>query len=586
MEKNKKSKKKTVKELHTVLDENSIEDSDPKDKKYLKSLNKRLKTSEEKTISSRRIYEGKTEGKIDLLKPRVTIHRRKVKTEFQIPGPVEVEKEVIKTEEQDELPAPIEEEKVESSGPEFIEVKPKEIPKKEEKAEISEFEKTELPEEKDLKEKELPEWEPVNIEDEEIPDTTKEEVETELKEEREEVKEEIDTPVFMPVKQIEEEEEKEEIETAGIAREEPTVDQSEKINVFKDIKSIDDKTAVLLYDNGFTSIDDLMTTSLKDITRVKGIKKKQAKDIKKEIEEKSEWEPLEDEEEALEWAPLEEEITHEIEEEVELDTFRKTKIDAFKSVNSIDDKTAVLLYDNGVTSVNALKITPLKELTQIKGISKKLAKKIKNEVDVKLVEPTQLPPKTRKRKFSEDIIVDEELGEGEAESVEEKISKFKEKGDNPADVFRGINSVDEKVAGLLYENGVTSIETLTERSIGELTKIEGIKKKLAKQIKKEAKAFLDKAANDEQMKIEISNRDLAEWETIDAEGTSELKIKAYRHGDYTLYEKKIKTKNGKKRKIHFFSKGKPDDGVAIKMPKGYGVKENKKTGVPYLKKKK
>ena len=565
MEKNKKSKKNNFEELHNVLDDNSNENSDANNKRYLKSLNKRIKSTEEKNIIKRNIYKERNEESIDPLKPRVTIHRRKIKTEFQKPEQVEIKEEVIKKEEQVELPTPVEE-KVEISEPEFIEVKPKEIPKKEGETEIIEYKKTEITEEKDLKETELPEWEPVIIE-KETTDTKKEEIKTD-------VKEETDETVFIPVKQIDEEEKKEDI------------DKSEKINVFKDIKSIDKETAILLYDNGFTSIDDLTNASVKDLMSIKGIKKKQAKDIKKEIEGKNEWQPLEEnEEEALEWAPLEEEITQEIEEEVKLDTFRKTKVDAFKSVKSIDDKTAILLYDNGVTSVNALKVTPLKELNQIKGLSKKLAKKIKNEVEVKLVEPTQLPPKARKKKFSEDIIADEEVEEEEIKSVEEKISKFEHNGEVAIDIFRGINSIDEKVAEILYENGVTSIEILVERPMGELTKIKGIRRKLAKKIKKDAKMFLDKnVASDEQMKIEISNNESAEWETIDSETIDKSKIKAYKHGDYTLYEKKIKTKDGKKRTIHFFSKGKPDDGVAIKMPKGYEVKENKKTGVPYLKK--
>ena len=46
------------------------------------------------------------------------------------------------------------------------------------------------------------------------------------------------------------------------------------------------------------------------------------------------------------------------------------------------------------------------------------------------------------------------------------------------------------------------------------------------------------------------------------------------------------TTAGKKRTIHFFSKNKPDVGEPIQLPKGYEVKVNTKTGLPYLKKKK
>ena len=57
-----------------------------------------------------------------------------------------------------------------------------------------------------------------------------------------------------------------------------------KIDVFRGIENIDKKTAILLYDNGFISIDDLKNTSLDDLKRVKGIKKKTVKKIYEEIE--------------------------------------------------------------------------------------------------------------------------------------------------------------------------------------------------------------------------------------------------------------------------------------------------------------
>jgi hypothetical protein len=64
-----------------------------------------------------------------------------------------------------------------------------------------------------------------------------------------------------------------------------------------------------------------------------------------------------------------------------------------------------------------------------------------------------------------------------------------------------------------------------------------------------------------------------------------MKIR-FRHGDYSLYKKEIKTKSGKKRIVRFFSKAEPDEGKPIELPKGYQVKLNKKTGLPYLKRKK
>ena len=80
-----------------------------------------------------------------------------------------------------------------------------------------------------------------------------------------------------------------------------------------------------------------------------------------------------------------------------------------------------------------------------------------------------------------------------------------------------------------------------------------------------------------------------EWEYYDEEKITEEKleeIKGFRHKDYTLFEKTIKVPSGKIRIVRFFSKAQPEDSEPIELPKGYVVKVNKKTGVPYLKKKK
>ena len=55
---------------------------------------------------------------------------------------------------------------------------------------------------------------------------------------------------------------------------------------FEGIDSIDEKTAILLYDNGFMSIDDLKNISIDDLKKVKGLKKKAAKKIIEEISKK------------------------------------------------------------------------------------------------------------------------------------------------------------------------------------------------------------------------------------------------------------------------------------------------------------
>jgi len=59
----------------------------------------------------------------------------------------------------------------------------------------------------------------------------------------------------------------------------------------------------------------------------------------------------------------------------------------------------------------------------------------------------------------------------------------------------------------------------------------------------------------------------------------------YNFKGYTLYQKEIDLGNNKKRVIHFFSKDKPDNSIPSSLPNNYEVKINKKTGVPYIRKK-
>ena len=95
----------------------------------------------------------------------------------------------------------------------------------------------------------------------------KEEKETEkiediAKEEQPEVseKKEIETPVEIPAKS----------ESYGMS----------------ELEAIDKVTAKLLFDNGFKTLEDLKNASHKDLTRIKGINRKTAKNIIKELNDK------------------------------------------------------------------------------------------------------------------------------------------------------------------------------------------------------------------------------------------------------------------------------------------------------------
>ncbi|KYK28492.1 hypothetical protein AYK20_00950 [Thermoplasmatales archaeon SG8-52-1] len=647
MKNNKKSKISIIEELHKILDNGSKKELPLKDEKFLKSLSERLiKTYQEELLVYKKAVKSEDNGKdYDSLEPKVAIYPREVKKKVEFKEieekqpeiksikPLEVGALQVKETkfEDEEL---FEVEKVEVSGPEFLEVKPKEITKSEK-----------IEEPKVIEKEEISFWEPVEVIDKKSEDKSPKE-----------------KPVdFIEVSEKPDEVVHEEPQKVEILDEEKT----RKIDVFKDFSNIDDKTAILLYNNGYTTIDELNTATIKDLTKIKGIKRKTAKNIKKELEKKTKqqkekWEIVEEkkpliEEDLPQWKDAEfefEEIkeykveTKEIEdkqkpeitdfycsqcglkikemvnfcpecghniktdyeknkkeklpvfeqikpveikeepiESKEIDDMKndlqnkteeinnkdqtikelqtalrikekelenkdkEIKFQVFKELESIDDKTAILLYKNGYSTIDALTTATLKDLTKIKGIKKKTAKAIIKEME-------------KKHEWIQD------------DTKVAQIDKIKE------DEFKDIKSIDEKIGRLLRENGINSIDDLRNLNIKDLTKIRGIKRKVAKQIKHEI----------EKIPLCLELKEIEEeWEPIDEAKISKSKvkkIKGFKHGDYILYEKEMDTKSGKKKIVRYFSKSEPEDGKPIKLPKGYEVKENKKTGYPYLKKKK
>ena len=63
------------------------------------------------------------------------------------------------------------------------------------------------------------------------------------------------------------------------------------------------------------------------------------------------------------------------------------------------------------------------------------------------------------------------------------------------------------------------------------------------------------------------------------------KPKPYKYGEWTLYKRKVKLNGGKVITIYFFSRGKPKSGTATPMPDGYEVGINKRSNMPFLRKK-
>jgi hypothetical protein len=405
--------------------------------------------------------------------------------------------------------------------------------------------------------------------------------------------------------------------------------------------------------------------------KVKG-QNSQIETINKEQNEEMEWAPVEiekteekikEEEYVSTWEPIEEESQKEEapkpEQEIKEPPVKETKLEekpdeiqpepepeeetqilSFKDLDSIDQHTAKILYSNGITNIETLKITPIKELIKIKGIKRKKAKLIKKELEeispietiiekevnqhieepvqeekaltwepVEIEEPEkkefiQIKEKKTKKKKKEKTLkkktkVTKEPEKFELEEkIEEEKKEIPQKEEERDDVFKDINSIDDKISELLLGNNIDSLEKLNNITITELAKIKGIKRKKAKEIKKELKEHKFETVPDQPdtiqekqipVKEDVEEETGDEWEYFDEHRVSEEslnEVKGFRHKDYTLYEKKVEGPSGKVRTVRFFSKGEPDGAEPIELPRGYEVKVNKKTGVPYLRSKK
>jgi hypothetical protein len=60
---------------------------------------------------------------------------------------------------------------------------------------------------------------------------------------------------------------------------------------------------------------------------------------------------------------------------------------------------------------------------------------------------------------------------------------------------------------------------------------------------------------------------------------------AFERSGYTLYAREQRARGEKFQTIYFFSKRKPIVGTSVDLPDGYVVAIDRKTGIPYLRKK-
>ncbi len=238
---------------------------------------------------------------------------------------------------------------------------------------------------------------------------------------------------------------------------------------------------------------------------------------------------------------------------------------------------------------------------QIRGLKRTQRKKEKVAKKLQRVEQKRLKKERTQREKEEKqmmrqqtpFVKSEEEQQGHidtfepVETLQEKAYRYE---------FKGIECIDEKTAELLYKNGYFSIENLKDATLEDLVQIRGIKRKLAKQIKKEIGQSRTLPDTDEfvpmkqtlvKKKSSKKLKDTAEWESyppkkkITKQPSSEVCI----YKQYTLYKRESRSDDRKKTTIHFFSKEKPENGQQTQLPEGYLIAVNKKTGIPYLKKK-
>lgn len=238
---------------------------------------------------------------------------------------------------------------------------------------------------------------------------------------------------------------------------------------------------------------------------------------------------------------------------------------------------------------------------QERAVKKAQKKKEKEERKLKKVEMKRLKKEKQKqeqialrtREESQPLLVPDEEPSKEA--------MFTEVAEEPSinvdyNNFKGIKSINVKTAELLYKNGYFSIENLKDATIDDLVRIHGMKRKLAKQIKKEieehttqpdAAEFLPVKQKTLKKKESKKPLDSAEWESsISKEkGYKSYTSEICTYKGYTLNRRETRRSDGEKTTTYYFTKKKSNRGHPCRLPDGYRIVLNKKTGIPYLKKK-
>ncbi len=313
-----------------------------------------------------------------------------------------------------------------------------------------------------------------------------------------------------------------------------------------------------------------------------------------------------------EWQPVTDEITSEMQQPDQkprvndIPEFERVGISATpeKPIESETHPAEGISIEGSVEFQQVVPPEPSYKILSRKKQREEIKAQRKRERDakkLKKIELKQLKEETREKEQEAKRIIKEqyplELPQQKTLSNSESIST----GETPLikvdlNAFKGIECIDEKIAEILYKNGYFSTENIKEATVDDLVQIRGIKRKLAKQIKKDIEQKITISENQEftPMKQKITKKiskttfeDNSEWESYPVKEkikkSSPSTVCIYKK--YTLYKREINKHDRKKTTIHFFSKEKPDMGHPAQLPEGYQITVNKKTGIPFLKKK-
>ena len=288
----------------------------------------------------------------------------------------------------------------------------------------------------------------------------------------------------------------------------------------------------------------------------------------------------EKEEELPEWEPVEETKPKEIEELVEEKEEQTPK--EFLEVTTVDEKT--MPQDSaGETEEEIPTWEPI-------GLEETQAEKeISSEVIEEKPADETLGKVSEQKEVEPEITVKETKAELKRKEKELKKRRKEEEKQKKLEAKKEKKHIGEIGAREKQEKEILS-RSERKKQKRKAKKAEKEKEAQIKAKLKKAESKIPKLEADEDLSFEekIVEDKPTEWESYDMDEMPEEKPddSVYTHGDFTLYKKEIKTATGKKRTVHFFSKKTPDMGDAVQLPEGYEVKVNRRTNLPYLKKKK